>query len=378
MRATHLDTVEQLLEHAQQHGSLGGCIASGLDLGPYAELLATVEVSDAVFLGCRLPRDGRVDLTQRGATLFPNLGEGRPYRPHRAGLYSLQELMAGFELSLPGSLSSSLDYRIYEHFQHYRKQALPPLLETLAQRMHDHAIDDALRELLHGTEKRKVVGVMGGHALRRDESGYAEVAKLGWLLSRAGYFVVTGGGPGAMEAANLGAWLATSDELALRRAVKQLSGAPDYRTHEYLECGYQVRSGFAGGGESLAIPTWFYGHEPTNQFATHIAKYFSNSLREDGLLAIALHGVVYAPGSAGTISELFMDATQNHYETFGWVSPMVLLDRAAWTDHKPVLPLLEALASGRPYAAMISAVDTAAQALAYIESHPPAGAKGAS
>ena len=35
-----------------------------------------------------------------------------------------------------------------------------------------------------------------------------------------------------------------------------------------------------------------------------MAKYFSNSLREDGLLAIATHGVVYAPGSAGTTQDV--------------------------------------------------------------------------
>ena len=53
-------------------------------------------------------------------------------------------------------------------------------------------------------------------------------------------------------------------------------------------------------GPSLAVPTWFYGHEPSNLFASHIAKYFSNSIREDTLLAVALYGIVFAPGSAGT------------------------------------------------------------------------------
>ncbi len=62
--------------------------------------------------------------------------------------------------------------------------------------------------------------------------------------------------------------------------------------------------------KSIGIPTWLYGHEPPAPFATHIAKYFANSVREDGLLTIAKHGVIFAPGSAGTTQEIFQDATQ--------------------------------------------------------------------
>ena len=112
----------------------------------------------------------------------------------------------------------------------------------------------------------------------------------------------------------------------LDRALALLAPAPRYDTHDYLVAADDVRRRWPNGADSLAIPTWFYGHEPTNAFAPHIAKYFSNSLREDGLLAIATGGVIYAPGSAGTVQEIFMDAAQNHYATFGAISPMVFLD----------------------------------------------------
>ena len=89
----------------------------------------------------------------------------------------------------------------------------------------------------------------------------------------------------------------------------------------------------AGRGESLAIPTWFYGHEPPTPFATYIAKYFSNPLREDGLLSIAVDGVVYAPGSAGTVQEIFQDAAQNVYRVVAdRFSPMAFLDTDALLD----------------------------------------------
>jgi two-component system alkaline phosphatase synthesis response regulator PhoP len=40
-------------------------------------------------------------------------------------------------------------------------------------------------------------------------------------------------------------------------------------------------------------------------------------VREDGLLSLAKGGVVFAPGPAGTIQEIFQDLTQNHYGTLG-------------------------------------------------------------
>ena len=52
---------------------------------------------------------------------------------------------------------------------------------------------------------RRMVGVMGGHAVGRDEELYRRIAVLGRTFTRAGYTIATGGGPGAMEAANLGA-----------------------------------------------------------------------------------------------------------------------------------------------------------------------------
>jgi predicted Rossmann-fold nucleotide-binding protein len=48
---------------------------------------------------------------------------------------------------------------------------------------------------------------MGGHAVPRGDETYRAAAELGASLTAAGRTVLTGGGPGAMEAANLGAYL---------------------------------------------------------------------------------------------------------------------------------------------------------------------------
>ena len=94
---------------------------------------------------------------------------------------------------------------------------------------------------------------------------------------------------------------------------------------------------------SLGIPTWLYGHEPSTPFATHIAKFFENSIREDSILTLAFGGIIYTPGSAGTMQEVFQDAVQNHYLSFGFSSPMVFLDRHFWTEEMPIYTLLEQL-----------------------------------
>jgi predicted Rossmann-fold nucleotide-binding protein len=95
--------------------------------------------------------------------------------------------------------------------------------------------------------------------------------------------------------------------------------------------------------ESLGIPTWLYGHEPSTPFATHIAKFFENSLREDSILTLAFGGIIYTPGSAGTMQEIFQDAVQNHYLSFGFSSPMIFLGKHFWTEEMPVYPLLQEL-----------------------------------
>jgi predicted Rossmann-fold nucleotide-binding protein len=208
--------------------------------------------------------------------------------------------------------------------------------------------------------------------MKRGEASYRDVARIAQRLTAAGFFMVSGGGPGAMEATNLGAWFAGEDEAALDTAIAMMQKAPTFRDEGWLELSLEARGrATAGGHESLGVPTWFYGHEPSNVFSTHIAKYFSNSLREDGLLAIAHHGVVFAPGAAGTIQEIFQDAAQNHYGVFADVSPMVLFGSRYWKEEKPVWPLLSALARGKQYEKMIALEDDIDRIVSFIETHPP-------
>ncbi len=41
------------------------------------------------------------------------------------------------------------------------------------------------------------------------------------------------------------------------------------------------------------------------------------------------------------MQEVFQEAVQNHYLSFGYASPMVFLGRKFWTEDIPVYPFLE-------------------------------------
>lgn len=322
-----------------------------------------------VFLGCDFQSSADVgDAVVRGGLVFPEFPDV-PYDAYRQSLYTWQELAEGRQI--PGQ--KSIDLRIYEHFLGAGRDK-PAIVEALAQRVHDHAIDTALRRTIAGL---RTVGIMGGHTTARTDPMYAEVAQLARGLTRAGYHVASGGGPGIMEAANLGAWMATFDDAALDTALHILAPSPTYHDVGYFERAAQVLEQFPGGSDSLAIPTWFYGHEPSNLFGTHIAKYFSNSIREDTLLAICLHGIVFAPGSAGTTQEIFQDAAQNHYAVYGEVSPMVFLGTKRYAEDTHLFKTLQQLAQGQAYAELLYLTDSADDAVSWIQAHPPAGSSEA-
>jgi uncharacterized protein (TIGR00730 family) len=84
-------------------------------------------------------------------------------------------------------------------------------------RIFEHAIVDhsehvamIAEELLHGFEAvdrvpRPAVTVFGSARIRPGHPDYEQAVECGRLLAEAGFAVVTGGGPGVMEAANRGA-----------------------------------------------------------------------------------------------------------------------------------------------------------------------------
>ncbi len=334
--------------------SMNGWRLVGVDLTDRSGALRECSVAGALFLGCAMAPHDEDSVRSRGAIVFPEV-PGSPVDSYRSALYEPADLYD------TEGYGASFDARAYAWSQ------LPVDRErALAMALHDHSLDEALSAWI---KDRQVVGVMGGHALVRGEPGYAEAARLGMLLS-ARSTVATGGGPGAMEAANLGAWMTGRSPVALQHALDVLRAAPSFRPDIGVWAGAarQVITEFPGGGESLGIPTWHYGHEPPNPFATAIAKYFKNSTREAILLQICNRGIVFLPGAAGTVQEVFQDACENYYADESSVARMVLVGVEHWTHRVPAWPLLQRLAEDRTMAGRIHLVDTIEEAAELVSS----------
>jgi predicted Rossmann-fold nucleotide-binding protein len=309
-----------------------------LDLDQIEPLLLKIKFERCLFLGCHM--SGRLFThLQEGNYIFPHLEV--PYNIYPNRLYDKDVLYKGYDHRRPETYLSTLDKVVYDHYIHTGKET-HNIVETLARRLHDHSITDSLQEFLTEYEEKRVVAIMGGHGLSRDTLSYRQIAEISRTLTERGYLMISGGGPGAMEATHVGAWFAGRPVEELDLAIAHLSKAPTYDHVEWLPTAFQVLEQYPDTTyRSLGVPTWLYGHEPPTPFATHIAKYFANSVREEGLLAIAKGGVIFAPGSAGTMQEIFQDIAQNHYESFGYASPMVFLNREYWSYERPVYPVIE-------------------------------------
>ena len=231
---------------------------------------------------------------------------------------------------------------------------------------------------------------MGDHNLRRDSAAYKQIAVLARLLTRSGILVCSGGGPGAMEACHLGASLAPWAYSDLKNALALLKTQPVMpaledivdssgmvdpllvaQAHAWSKPAFEIAASISSPGQSLAVPTWQYGHEPTTPFATHIAKYFQNSIRENGLLALAKGGILYFEGKAGTIQEIFQDGNQNYYRMFDYFSPMVLFGVRYWTEQYPVVGVLQKLFTPADFARYVLVTDNLLAAAHFIEHFSP-------
>jgi predicted Rossmann-fold nucleotide-binding protein len=305
-----------------------------------------------------------------------------PFDPEKNTLYTREELWSGYD-SVPEK-NESLDRRIFEYFTRATKHA-PSYAHLLAQRRHDANMDYAVNKFLDldataAPQGRKVVAIFGAHSTFRDDPWYGKAAELGYALTRAGYFVVSGGGPGLMEAAHLGAWMSRYDEKALADAVnilaatsKPLAGGAkgQYEMPDYWRKSQEVLQRYPSGNDSLGIPTWFYGHEGANAFSSHVAKYFSNALREEKICAVGISGVIFLPGGPGTAQEVFTDAAENGYASYNWHSPMVFYSDQQ--DSEEMKNLIMKILANKKYSAlsMVATVKSASEAVAFLNAHPP-------
>lgn len=273
-----------------------------------------------------------------------------------SSLYTAEELIKGFESADPDSITQTFDFRMYRTFKNAGGAVPRRLEDALRFAEHDAHLGDSLRGWVDKNSP-SLVGIMGGHKLARDTNAYKDVARLARELTRRNFVVATGGGPGAMEAGHLGAITADREDAALEASfevLKECAALPDLRhiidengevdaglvakAHAWFLPAYRVLREtlpqYPPGGDaevqsplSLAVPTWLYGNEPIMPFASHYAKFFNNSIREEALVTRSRAGIIYAQGGGGTVREIFQDMEENFYETVvAKFTPMIFFD----------------------------------------------------
>jgi uncharacterized protein (TIGR00730 family) len=137
---------------------------------------------------------------------------------------------------------------------------------------------------------RRAVTVFGSARTPREHPDYALVRELGACLGRAGYAVITGGGPGLMEAANRGARDAGALSIGCNVELPR-----EQRLNPYVDIGLRFRHFFARKVMFVRYAT----------------------------------GFVICPGGFGTLDELFEALTLIQTSTIRHF-PVILLGEGEW------------------------------------------------
>jgi predicted Rossmann-fold nucleotide-binding protein len=354
----------------------------GLDLVVLDADFSSVGVKGCTFLGCSVGDELAKKVRSDGAGFVTELSALPPTLPAFApGIYSVGDLYKGM-LEDGSGWERTPDHDGFVFFN--EKKSVPrnlPPAAAIAARLHDTAQEYAVRVFL---KDRNVVGMMGGHDFQRQISDddakagkpdvYWECVRIAKALTEQGFFILTGGGPGLMEAGNLGALLAGEDDKVLAKVRATLTNH-SFDSMEWRGTGMAARKLILKSSWdtqppaskfSLGIPTWFYGHEPPNLFASHHSKMFYNSLREDGLVKFANKGIIFFEGNGGTVQEIFQDAAQNYYVVEGQSpTPMVFYNAGGYWERscsdqswptdapmdrrKPLMPLVRQLAAEKKF-----------------------------
>ena len=338
---TEIEELYDLRQQMSHNETLRHCAFQAINFEKCGFPLENYRFEDCLFMGCIIPPRMYFAMDE-ACIVLPRVK--MPYKVFPNKLYNAQSLYLHYKPGYHETYYTCYDTIVYDRYMAMGKET-GDIKETLCRLLHDHSISNAIDRFVADYDEKDIVAVMGGHAVKRTEPTYHQIAEVSKRLTELGKLMVSGGGPGAMEAVHLGAWMAGRSEAELEDAFSILAPTPTFREKGWLTTAWQVMDKYPRDPQfhSLGIPTWFYGHEPATPFASQIAKFFDNSLREDCIISLPKGGIIYTPGSAGTFQEIFQDAAQNHYKTLGVASPMVFLGSQYYTEEVPIYTLLHDL-----------------------------------
>ncbi len=361
-----ISTLSQFTKHIEENASLENVALLNLDLTKMAYIIESVPVKNSVFLGCKITKDTEQYLRDNNSLVFPYINN-LPFNVFPSRLYTSAKLLGNndeFDINIY-DFNQSKDAEIYDWYSSIKTQSVnDDILSRFMMSTHDNMILDDLHKQINIVGENKIVGIMGGHAAKRDTQEYRNAVILARKITQKGFIVITGGGPGLMEAGNLGALLAYYPDDSVDKAIEILKKHPESENGEindYFKSAIEVLKKYPLPKDkitSISIPTWFYEQENrTNIFTNYIAKMFSNDLREYNLINVSKGGFIVSPGKAGTLSEIFMYNNTQYYNLNNHTSPFIFENKDYWTKEVPVYPLLKKFSREKEYNKKLYALD---------------------
>jgi uncharacterized protein (TIGR00730 family) len=176
----------------------------------------------------------------------------------------------------------------------YPDPLLPPVKEDFRETF-QWKIFRIMAEFIEGfhflADLKKTITVFGSTSFDQENKYYKEARELGKLLAKGGYTVITGGGPGIMEAANRGA--------------------------------------FEEGGESAGINIELPEGQRMNEYVTKSAG-FNHFFTRKVMLSFSSEAYVFFPGGFGTLDEFFEMITLVQTKKLAKPVPIIVVGKEFW------------------------------------------------